>query len=623
MNTTAPTIAQCSVATLMVLTCLLAPASIYAQSWELVWSDEFDYTGLPDTDRWGYDVGGDGWGNSEAQFYTESRAENARVENDVLVIEARKENVGGNAYTSARLVSRGKGDWTYGRIEVRAKLPSGRGTWPAIWMLPTDWIYGDGGWPDNGEIDIMEHVGFDPGRVHGSVHVNAFNHLLGNQKSSVKTVADAETAFHVYAIEWTPGQLDFFIDETVYFRYVNDNRGWTTWPFDHAFHLILNVAVGGTWGGQQGIDDSIFPQRMEVDYVRVYRNAAVPEVTLTSPPAGTTIDTGTPLRITAEASDSDGAVARVEFLQGDGVLGEVTTPPYEWTVDDARPGCYTLTARATDDQGWITRSDTIDVLVGDGCTQSPYLIAPNPIPGVIEAEYFDLGGPGVGYLDVDPANNGGGIRLGEGVDIETTADDGGGYNVGWIATREWLAYTVDVQEAGAYTVEARVAVPGASGAFQLEFDGEDKTGPIRFGTTGGGQTWATVRKEGVLLDAGVQVMRLRFTDNNYKLNKLIFTAETATALEAERLPEAFSLSPSYPNPFNPSTQIAYTVPAASFVTLEVYDTLGRRVATLVARRHRPGRYHVAFDAGALPGGVYFYRMTTPTAQHVRAMTLLR
>jgi beta-glucanase (GH16 family) len=140
--------------------------------WQLVWSDEFNYSGLPDRSKWGYDVGGHGWGNKELQYYTERRKENARVENGHLIIEARRDGSESNEYTSARLVSKGKGDWTYGRFEVRAKLPSGRGTWPAIWMLPSVKSYGGGGWPDNGEIDIMEHVGFDPNVIHGSAHTS-------------------------------------------------------------------------------------------------------------------------------------------------------------------------------------------------------------------------------------------------------------------------------------------------------------------------------------------------------------------------------------------------------------------------------------------------------------------
>lgn len=235
----------------------------------LVWSDEFDYTGLPDPARWSYDTGGHGWGNDELEYYTEKRLENARVENGNLIIEARKEDLGGRNYTSARLVTKEKGDWLYGRIEVRAKLPSGVGTWPAIWMLPTDWEYG--GWPHSGEIDIMEHVGFNPNVIHGTVHTGAFNHMIGTQKGDTIRIDDAMDAFHVYAVEWTPEKIDFFVDKTRYFTFTNSGKGSAEWPFDKRFHLILNIAVGGSWGGQKGVDSTAFPTTMLVDYVRVYQ----------------------------------------------------------------------------------------------------------------------------------------------------------------------------------------------------------------------------------------------------------------------------------------------------------------------------------------------------------------
>ncbi len=240
-------------------------------TWQLVWSDEFDYSGIPDSTKWNYDTGGHGWGNQELQYYEEKRIENSRVENGSLIIQARKESwKDGAQYTSARLVSCDKGDWLYGRFEIRAKLPSGRGTWPAIWMLPTRWIYGDGGWPDNGEIDIMEHVGYDQGNIHASIHTNLYNHKINTQKSGSIIMADVSTNFHDYIFEWYPDSMHFYVDETKYFTFNNECSGWPVWPFDNKFHLILNVAVGGTWGGAQGVDDSIFPQKMEIDYVRVY-----------------------------------------------------------------------------------------------------------------------------------------------------------------------------------------------------------------------------------------------------------------------------------------------------------------------------------------------------------------
>lgn len=247
-----------------------------ADGWQLVWSDEFDYSGLPDSAKWGYDVGGHGWGNKELQLYSERRKENARVEDGHLIIEARRDGTGRNKYTSARLVSKGKGDWKYGRFEVSAKLPSGRGTWPAIWMLPSLKSYGKSFWPDNGEIDIMEHVGYDPNVVHGSVHTRAYYHSIGTQKTAKIEVPSASTAFNLYSVEWTPKEIRGYVNGKHYFTFSNERLTQPTadykqWPFDKPFHLILNLAVGGKWGGKHGVDQSIWPQRMEIDYVRVYQ----------------------------------------------------------------------------------------------------------------------------------------------------------------------------------------------------------------------------------------------------------------------------------------------------------------------------------------------------------------
>jgi beta-glucanase (GH16 family) len=252
------------------------PRAENVSGWRLAWSDEFDYKGLPRSEKWGYDVGGEGWGNQELQYYTAQRQENARVENGYLVIEARRESWEKRDYTSARLVSKGKGDWTYGRVEVRAKLPSGRGTWPAIWMLPSLKSYGNGGWPDNGEIDIMEHVGFDPDVVHGSVHTRAYYHSIGTQKTAKVVVPTARTGFNIYAIQWTPAEIRWFINDRHFFTFKNERLSSTSadykqWPFDKPFHVILNVAVGGSWGGSKGVDESIWPQQLVVDYVRVYQ----------------------------------------------------------------------------------------------------------------------------------------------------------------------------------------------------------------------------------------------------------------------------------------------------------------------------------------------------------------
>lgn len=233
-----------------------------------VWSDEFDYEGKPDPTKWGYDIGGHGWGNNELQFYTDD-VKNASVKDNLLTITAIREVVQERQYSSARLISKGKGDFLYGRFEIKAKLPTGKGTWPAIWMLPTDWAYGD--WPKSGEIDIMEHVGFDQNRVHITVHTEAYNHSIGTQVGKNKVIANASTDFHLYRVDWTPYAVRGFIDDVQIFEFINQGRGYASWPFDKRFHLLLNIAVGGNWGGAQGVDTTIWPQSMEVDYVRVYK----------------------------------------------------------------------------------------------------------------------------------------------------------------------------------------------------------------------------------------------------------------------------------------------------------------------------------------------------------------
>lgn len=243
-----------------------SPTPSAAAGWTLAFSDEFEAPGALDAGKWGYDIGY--IANDEKQYYT-SRSENARVEGGRLVIEARREAYQGYAYTSARVVTRGRFEPVYGRVEVRAKLPAGRGSWPAIWMLGAN--IAQVGWPACGEIDIMENVGFDPLRVHASVHTAAYNHAIGTQKTASVTITNPAEDFHLYAMEWYPDRIEVFVDGQRYFGFRNEGTGSRSWPFDKPHYLLLNLAIGGTWGGQQGIDDSLFPRRLEIDYVRVYR----------------------------------------------------------------------------------------------------------------------------------------------------------------------------------------------------------------------------------------------------------------------------------------------------------------------------------------------------------------
>ncbi len=261
-------------ATMRVLPLLfLLSAAALAQppGYRLVWADEFDTPGLPDPVRWNYERGM--IRNNEAQFYTVERRENARIEDGVLIIEARREDWSQDGktarYTSASITTECRQYWRYGRIEVRAKLPTGRGTWPAIWMLGQN--IGKVGWPKCGEIDIMENVGFDPDVIHANIHTDAYNHVKGTNKGDRITIKAPYDDFHVYAVDWSPKRITMSVDGKSYFTYENEGTGEAVWPFDQPFYLILNLAIGGSWGGQKGIDDAIFPQRFEIDYVRVYQ----------------------------------------------------------------------------------------------------------------------------------------------------------------------------------------------------------------------------------------------------------------------------------------------------------------------------------------------------------------
>ncbi len=236
----------------------------------LVWSDEFDYSGAPDSAKWGYEQGY--VRNNEMQYYT-NKLENARVEDGNLIIEARRDSsvIGDDTLkvSSASLNTAGKQKWTYGKIEVRAKIPSFLGSWPAIWMLGSN--VSEVGWPMCGEIDMMENVGFDPDTVHFNIHTEAYNHVKGTNKGKRVFLKDPEAEFHVYTLEWYEDRLDFFLDSTKVFTFKNEGKGAEVWPYDKAHYLLLNLAVGGAWGGVKGVDLNALPQKFIIDYVRVYQ----------------------------------------------------------------------------------------------------------------------------------------------------------------------------------------------------------------------------------------------------------------------------------------------------------------------------------------------------------------
>lgn len=241
------------------------------EGYKLVWNDEFDGTSI-DTSKWSHEVNARGGGNNELQYYTE-RQTNSVIDRGDLVIVSKKENYTGpegtRNYTSARLRTVNKGDFLYGRIEVRAKLPKGQGIWPAIWMLPTDWEYG--GWPNSGEIDIMEVLGHEPAKTYGTLHYFNTRHTFTGANFTLPA-GDFSTDYHVFRVDWEPEEFRWYVDDSLFAT----QKTWASTPhpypapFNKRFHILLNVAVGGNWPGNPN-ETTVFPQFMRVDYVRVYQ----------------------------------------------------------------------------------------------------------------------------------------------------------------------------------------------------------------------------------------------------------------------------------------------------------------------------------------------------------------
>jgi beta-glucanase (GH16 family) len=234
----------------------------------LIFSDEFEVAGPLDPAKWDHELGS--LRNHELQCYT-GRPENVRAENGKLVLEARREQHQGHSFTSASILTRGRFEFRYGRVEVRVKLPGGRGTWPAVWLVGVN--EHEVRWPACGEIDIVENVGFAPSTVWGAAHMTAYSHATGNPKVSALEVERPWEVFHDYALEWTADRIDWELDGRLFFTFENERTGVAAWPFDGAQYLIIALAIGGDLGGQHGIDESCFPQRLEVEHVRVYAPA--------------------------------------------------------------------------------------------------------------------------------------------------------------------------------------------------------------------------------------------------------------------------------------------------------------------------------------------------------------
>ena len=552
-----------TVLVIVTLTGVFPCSGLQAQNWELVWSDEFDVDTL-DESKWSYQYGTGasegltGWGNNELQYYTD-REENIYVDDGKLHIVARQESYQGMNYTSARIRSIHNGDWKYGRFEIRARLPKGQGIWPAIWMMPTDNVYG--GWAASGEIDIMELVGHDPHIVHGTLHYG------GSWPENVHTgdsyrleTGDFSDDFHTFALEWEKGEIRWYVDGE---HYQTQNNWYTEGenfpaPFDQRFHMIMNLAVGGDWPGSPD-HTTTFPQEMVVDYVRVYQD---PDANGGNDGPGTGVGgPATPgdlipvtLPLTFEDEDFNWNLAFFGFSGG--AAGVVDNPYPDEINDSGRTGKMVKDGGEFWGGAFMHLEDSF-VFDEENHTITMKVWSPRTdVPVLMKVEQRD------GEVDYELARS--------------TTTSG-----------EWEELTWDMSGAG----------------YEREWDLITLIFDIREGQEGDGGENFTWYFDDLYVHAGEWA--------------------TAADDLLRDVSSSIELRQNYPNPFNPVTSIRFRLADENDVRLEVFDMTGRRVAVLIDDRIRAGEHSVNFNASGLASGVYVYRLQTGSGTYTRKMLLMR
>lgn len=560
----------CQPVCLAVITCLAlmasisAPSELYAQEWELVWSDEFEGGSL-DEDKWSYQYGTgsseglNGWGNNELQYYTD-REENIFIEDEMLHIVAREESHEGSNYTSARIRTINQGDWRYGRFEIRAKLPKGQGIWPAIWMMPTENVYG--GWAASGEIDIMELVGHEPDAVHGTLHYGGQwpeNTYSGNEYQLDDGTFNDD--FHTFALEWEEGEIRWYVDGENYQTQTDWHSSDQSFPapFDEEFHMIMNVAVGGDWPGSPD-GSTQFPQEMVIDYIRVYQDADSDNGNGgpgTGGPA--TPDDLIPVSLPILFDDPD-FNWNMAFFGFDGGSASVADNPQTNEINDSERVGRMIKDGGQFWGGAFTYLEEAFVFDEEEQTISMKVWSPREgVPVLMKVEQQD------GSAEYEIAE-------------PTTTSN------------EWEELTWDMSEAGTETEWDVITL-----IFDLE-DGQVGDGSENF-------TWY-------------------FDELSvYGVDQEHTSAETDH--RPGDIPLRHALHQNYPNPFNPNTNIRFDLPEQSDVSLEVFDITGRRIALLSRGHHTAGTHTVSFDASGLSSGVYFYHLQADDFLETRHMTLVK
>lgn len=453
-------------------------------NYTLIFDDEFNGAGMPDLSKWTVDPRPKGWINGEQQVYTDTSYDNARLRNGSLVITGKKDYPNYNTtepWSSARLITQNKMDFRYGKVEVRARLPRAHGSWPAIWLMPTSSVYG--AWPKSGELDIMEHVGNHFGTVLSTVHTQNNNWTNGGHLSASKFIPDVDTAFHVYALEWSEDSLRFTYDSVACYTYVNPKTDWKDWPFDQKFYVILNLAIGGGMGG--AITDADWPDSMLVDYVRVYQKGLGAPVldSMVVTPASRTYVSGKKFQYTAKIFDQNGRPLSVTPTWS--ITGNGNTVTSGGLATILSPGVITATA--------VYNSDTLSASANASIRAANY----KPVPARIEAEAFDYSNTCC---------------------TETAQDTSGVLDVSYIGSGSFMEYDIQAPWTGSYRIQLRVAVNTASSVNVMM--GDTLLTTIQLPASGGWQNWITVTSAPFQMPGGKRTLLLQSASSGWNFNWL-------------------------------------------------------------------------------------------------------
>jgi len=463
-------------------------------NWSLMFADEFNTDGQPDGSKWTVDPRPKGWINGEQQVYTDVTHDNARVRNGRLVITGKKDFPTGNSaepWSSGRLITQGKFDFLYGKVEVRARLPRAHGSWPAIWLMPTSSVYG--GWPKSGELDVMEHVGNNFGTVLSTIHTQNHNWTNGGGISGSKKLMDADTVYHVYAMEWAPDSIRFMYDSAKVVSYANPHTDWKDWPFDQKFHLILNLAIGGGMGG--AIVEADWPDSMLVDYARIYQKGVGTPVldTIMVTPADLSFLPGKQQQYTAKGFDQNGYAMAI-------------TPV--WNITGAGNSITAGGLATLNTSGKVTATATVDTTTRTGVAFVTQRTGNyKNIPAKIQAEAFDNGNACC---------------------TEPTSDAGGGVDVSYIGSGTWFEYDINAPRCDSYRIQFRVAVSAAS-SLKIQQDSITLQ-TVNLPVSGGWQKWITVTSAPIRLEQGQQTIRIVANKDGWNFNWLSIIPEDSLQL---------------------------------------------------------------------------------------------